>query len=133
MKFLIQFTDNVDYYQLFDINCELAFEMVDDIVDNNRKLWYTDIIVKPYIPEIIDCVKILDFNDNDIIWFKYHSRIIQNLRNWSYVTMHNGGRNFEDASKLHNEQIIPRVKKMIQEFISDIDGLILTIIDKEDT
>ena len=40
MKFLIQFTDNVDYYQLFDINCELAFDMVDDIIDNNKKLWY---------------------------------------------------------------------------------------------
>ena len=47
--------------------------------------------------------------------------------------MHNGGRNFEDASKLHDEQIIPRVKEMIQDFISDIDGLTLTIIDKEDT
>ena len=47
--------------------------------------------------------------------------------------MHNGGRNFEDASKLHNEQIVPKVKEMIQEFISGIDGLILTIIDKEDT
>jgi len=129
MKFLIQFTDNLEYYQLFDINCELAVE----IVDNNKKLWYTDIIVKPYIPEIIDCVKILDFNDNDIVWFKYHSRIIQNLRDCSYVTMHNGGRNFEDASKFHNEQIIPRVKEMIQDFINDIDGLTLTIIDKNDT
>ena len=33
----------------------------------------------------------------------------------------------------HNEQIVLRVKEMIQDFINEIDGLTLTIIDKKGT
>ena len=121
MVFQIYIDNNLDYSER-KIIYDIEFFMKSVEIDNVKE-YFSQIKVTPIVPEIVDFLFSKEFTDGDKIWFKYHTNIMQSLKNWLFQKDGNLPLPYEKAKERHYKIFLPKIKNMIDEFVTDFPEL----------